>query len=89
METTQVYLQADLALKEKALAKAAPLGIKIRRYRPDDKLLAFLNSRVSDYAEYDTSQSQRSVDICRLLGIIGDSELCRVPAAGVIISRAD
>jgi len=41
-ETTQVYLHADLELKEKALAKAAPLGIKIRRYRPDDKLLAFL-----------------------------------------------
>jgi site-specific recombinase XerD len=44
METTQVYLHADLELKEKALAKAAPFGIKIRRYRPDDKLLAFLKS---------------------------------------------
>jgi site-specific recombinase XerD len=42
METTQAYLHADMALKEKALSKAAPLGIKIRRYRPDDKLLAFL-----------------------------------------------
>lgn len=42
METTQIYLHADMALKEKALSKAAPLGIKIRRYRPDDKLLAFL-----------------------------------------------
>ena len=42
METTQVYLHADLALKEKALAKAAPLGVKVHRYRPDDKLLAFL-----------------------------------------------
>jgi site-specific recombinase XerD len=44
METTQIYLHADLELKEKALAKAAPFGIKIRRYRPDDKLLAFLKS---------------------------------------------
>jgi site-specific recombinase XerD len=43
-ETTQMYLHADLELKEKALAKAAPFGIKIRRYRPDDKLLAFLKS---------------------------------------------
>jgi site-specific recombinase XerD len=42
METTQIYLHADLALKEKALAKSAPLGIKLRRYRPTDKLLAFL-----------------------------------------------
>ena len=39
-----MYLHADLELKEKALAKAAPLGIKTRRYRPDDKLLAFLKS---------------------------------------------
>jgi integrase/recombinase XerD len=44
METTQVYLHADMALKEEALAKAAPLGTRIRRYRPDDKLLAFLKS---------------------------------------------
>jgi site-specific recombinase XerD len=29
-ETTQVYLHADLAVKERALAKAAPLGIKLR-----------------------------------------------------------
>jgi site-specific recombinase XerD len=43
-ETTQVYLHADLELKEKALAKATPLGIKICRYRPDDELLAFLKS---------------------------------------------
>ncbi len=43
-ETTQMYLHADLELKEKALAKASPLGIKMRRYRPDDKLLAFLKA---------------------------------------------
>ena len=41
-ETTQVYLHADLELKEKALARTAPLGIKLCRYRPDDTLLAFL-----------------------------------------------
>jgi len=42
METTQMYLHADLKLKEKALAKTAPLGVPPGRYRPDDKLLAFL-----------------------------------------------
>jgi site-specific recombinase XerD len=42
METTQMYLHADLELKEQALAKTSPFGIKMRRYRPDDKLLAFL-----------------------------------------------
>jgi len=44
METTQVYLHADLALKEQALARTVPLGIPIGRYRPDDKLLSFLKS---------------------------------------------
>ena len=42
METVQVYLHADLALKEQALAKTTPLGGKCGRFRPDDDLLAFL-----------------------------------------------
>ena len=42
METTQMYLHADLKLKEKALAKTAPLDVPPGRYRPDDELLAFL-----------------------------------------------
>ncbi|MGH9970427.1 MAG: tyrosine-type recombinase/integrase [Pyrinomonadaceae bacterium] len=44
METTQIYLHADLRLKEKALSRTTPLGVKPGRYRPDDKLLAFLES---------------------------------------------
>jgi len=42
-ETTNIYLQADLALKEKILAKTKPLNVKAGRYRPGDKLLQFLN----------------------------------------------
>jgi site-specific recombinase XerD len=43
VETTQMYLDADLALKERALAKTASAnGKAVARYRPDDKLLAFL-----------------------------------------------
>jgi site-specific recombinase XerD len=42
METTQVYLHADLSLKEKALANTTPHGVKPGRFRPDDQLLAFL-----------------------------------------------
>jgi integrase/recombinase XerD len=42
VETTQMYLHADLRLKELALSRTAPLGIKPGRYRPDDQLLAFL-----------------------------------------------
>ena len=43
-ETTQMYLHADMRLKEKALLRTAPLGIRPARYRPDDKLLAFLEA---------------------------------------------
>lgn len=42
LNTVQVYLHANLTLKEQALAKTAPLGAKAGRYRPDDHLLAFL-----------------------------------------------
>ena len=43
IETTQMYLDANLALKEQALAKTAPAnGPSPGRYRPDDQLLAFL-----------------------------------------------
>ena len=42
METTQIYLHANLALKEEALAKTNPLKGRSGRYRPGDKLLAFL-----------------------------------------------
>ena len=42
VETTQMYLHADLRLKEEALSKVTPLKAKAGRYRPDDKLLAFL-----------------------------------------------
>jgi integrase/recombinase XerD len=43
-ETTQIYLHADLALKEKALARTTPPGAKPGRYRPPDQLLAFLEA---------------------------------------------
>jgi integrase/recombinase XerD len=43
-ETTQIYLHADIRLKEKALSRTEPLGVKLVRYCPDDQLLAFLES---------------------------------------------
>jgi integrase len=42
METTQVYLHADMRLKEQALAHAMPSGLAPGRYLPQDDLLAFL-----------------------------------------------
>lgn len=44
IETTQIYLHADLAIKERALARTAPASIKPGRYRPPDTLLTFLNA---------------------------------------------
>jgi site-specific recombinase XerD len=44
VETTQIYLQADLAIKERALARTAATKTKPGRYKPPDKLLAFLEA---------------------------------------------
>ncbi|MGH8588463.1 MAG: tyrosine-type recombinase/integrase [Gammaproteobacteria bacterium] len=44
VETTQVYVHADLRLKEKALARVTPTASPPGRYRPDNTLLAFLES---------------------------------------------
>jgi site-specific recombinase XerD len=44
VETTQIYLEATLAMKERALAKSQPPSGKPGRYQPGDQLLGFLNS---------------------------------------------
>jgi integrase len=44
VETTTMYLHADMQLKEQALAKARPITSKLPRYRPGDRLLTFLKS---------------------------------------------
>jgi integrase/recombinase XerD len=44
VETTQIYLHADMRLKERALGHADVSGVKPTRFRPSDALLAFLQS---------------------------------------------
>ncbi len=44
IETTQIYLDADLAMKERALARTAPPHVQSDRFRPPDSLLALLES---------------------------------------------
>jgi site-specific recombinase XerD len=42
--TTQIYVHADLEMKERALSKTAPLGTKQGRYQPSDDIMAFLET---------------------------------------------
>lgn len=42
--TTQVYIHADLELKERALARTAPINVTPGRYQPTDTIIEFLNN---------------------------------------------
>jgi len=44
VETTQMYIHADIQMKEQALAKTQPVAVPAGRYRPADELLAFLEA---------------------------------------------
>jgi integrase/recombinase XerD len=44
IQTTQIYLHADMAMKERALARATKSKVPPKRYRPTDRVLAFLES---------------------------------------------
>ena len=44
IETTQIYLDANLQIKQAALDKVEPHSGRVGRFRPDDQLLAFLQS---------------------------------------------
>ena len=48
-ETTQIYLHADMTLKEKALSRTRPPNSRRGRYQPPDTLLAWLEG--SNYAD--------------------------------------
>jgi site-specific recombinase XerD len=41
--TTHIYVEADLAMKEKTLKSLRPLTVKALRFRPSDQLMQFLN----------------------------------------------
>jgi len=44
VETSQVYIHADIAIKERALTRTTPPNSNPGRYRPPDTLLAFLEA---------------------------------------------
>jgi hypothetical protein len=44
LETTHIYIEADLQMKRKALEKVEPAGQGFRHFTPSDDLLAFLSA---------------------------------------------
>jgi integrase/recombinase XerD len=42
VESTQMYVHADIEMKEKAMAETQPIALSAGRYRPSDDLLTFL-----------------------------------------------
>ena len=44
LETTQMYLHADVRLKEQALARTVPIGGTVCRFNPREDVLAYLES---------------------------------------------
>ena len=44
VQTTSIYLQADMQIKEQALAKTTATRTRASRYQPTDRVLAFLKT---------------------------------------------
>jgi integrase/recombinase XerD len=44
IQTTHIYVEADMATKERALSKLDPVGTKAGRFKPRDEVLAFLST---------------------------------------------
>ena len=68
VETTQMYIHADLELKEKAMARTRPVTAAPGRYRPDNKLLGFLEAL--DYADMPRRCAQHTCERPHRRGII-------------------
>ena len=51
LRSVERYIHADMGIKERALARTTPIGSRPQRYRPPDRLMAFLEALGSDYAE--------------------------------------
>ena len=44
METTQIYLHANLQLKERAMDQTKPVEVPVGRYQPNADVMAFLEA---------------------------------------------
>jgi len=61
--TTQVYIHADLALKERAIARTAPQNTTPGRYQPADDVLAFLDRLQQPVVQYHLGKVFTKLDI--------------------------
>jgi site-specific recombinase XerD len=76
--STQIYLHADMTIKEKALARVQPRDTKPGRYRAPDSLLAFLDTLSPPPADpglcrAHTRRQRPGQHLHRQLGIIRES----------------
>jgi integrase/recombinase XerD len=51
LRSVEHYIHADMGIKERALARTAPVGSSQRRYQAPDRLIMFLQTLGGDYAE--------------------------------------
>ena len=70
-EATQIYLHGDMAIKERALARVTPLGVKPGRYRRPTR--SSPSSRTSDYAEQTVAVTRRTLARHERIGITRES----------------
>jgi hypothetical protein len=78
VETTQIYLEATLAIKERALAKTSPSLARPGRYQPGDRLLGLINSEGPDRWPGQNWKGTQSHNLLVLINVTGSSlEVCR------------
>lgn len=62
IETTQLYLHSDLAMKEKALARTIDLKTTPKRYQPNDRLLAWRASELCRVGNHRILQFTKKIE---------------------------
>ena len=71
IQTTSIYLQADMQIKEQALAKTTATQARVSRYRPPDRVLAFLNTPSNYSAKHVPTSARFSRKYSPLAAVAG------------------
>jgi hypothetical protein len=59
VETTQIYIHANLQIKEQVLEKTSPIDISPGRFKPDDQLLCYSNKIKKKIPSYSNIRKSR------------------------------